>query len=126
MVKAIYHESLMPWRGREIMLSREVWGWRILALLFVALLATTAPQFESLKSEWDASIDGTNSQEESESSDLIFENQSTMLSPKLIHLNVIRLITTNIYYRRTQIQSASCLRTIKINKLKLHRNPSIL
>ena len=59
------------------MLSREVWGWRILALLFVALLATTAPQFESLKSEWDASIDGTNSQEESESSDLIVENQST-------------------------------------------------
>ena len=33
------------------MLSREVWGWRMLALLFVALLATTAPQFGSLKSE---------------------------------------------------------------------------
>ena len=59
------------------MLNREVWGWRALALLFVALLATTAPQFESLKSEWVVSIDGTNSQEESESSDLIFENEST-------------------------------------------------
>ena len=77
MVKAIYHESLMPWRGREIMLSREVWGWRILALLFVALLATTAPQLESLKSEWDASIEGTNSQEEDGSTNLMFENQST-------------------------------------------------
>ena len=59
------------------MLSREVWGWRMLALLFVALLATTAPQFESLKSEWDASIDGTNSQKETESTNLMFENQST-------------------------------------------------
>ena len=77
MVKAIYHESLMPWRGQEIMLSREVWGWRILALLFVALLAATAPQFESLKSEWGASIDGTNSQEEADSTNLIFENQSS-------------------------------------------------
>ena len=59
------------------MLSREVWGWRMLALLFVALLATTAPQFGSLKSEWDASIDGTNSQKEVESTNLMFENQST-------------------------------------------------
>ncbi len=59
------------------MLSREVWGWRVLALLFVALLATTAPQFESLKSEWNASIDGTNSQDESESTNIMFENQST-------------------------------------------------
>ena len=59
------------------MLSREVWGWRMLALLFAALLATTAPQFGSLKSEWDASIDGTNSQKEVESTNLMFENQST-------------------------------------------------
>jgi DNA-binding MarR family transcriptional regulator len=59
------------------MLSREVWGWRILALLFVALLATTAPHFESLKSEWNASIDGNYSSEEPDSAGLMFENQSS-------------------------------------------------
>ena len=31
------------------MLSREVWGWRILALLLVALLVSTVPQVEKLK-----------------------------------------------------------------------------
>ena len=40
------------------MLSREVWGWRILALLLVALLVSTVPQAEKLKSEWEDSIDG--------------------------------------------------------------------
>ncbi len=40
------------------MLSREVWGWRILALLLVALLVSTVPQSEKLKSEWEDSIDG--------------------------------------------------------------------
>ena len=40
------------------MLSREVWGWRILALLLVALLVSTVPQAEKLKSEWEDSING--------------------------------------------------------------------
>ena len=40
------------------MLSREVWGWRILALLLVALLVSTVPQAEKLKNEWEDSIDG--------------------------------------------------------------------
>ena len=40
------------------MLSREVWGWRILALLLVSLLVSTVPQAEKLKSEWEDSIDG--------------------------------------------------------------------
>ena len=40
------------------MLSREVWGWRILALLLVALLVSTVPQVEKLKNEWEDSIDG--------------------------------------------------------------------
>ncbi len=40
------------------MLSREVWGWRILTLLLVALLVSTVPQAEKLKSEWEDSIDG--------------------------------------------------------------------
>lgn len=40
------------------MLSREVWGWRILALLLVALIVSTVPQAEKLKNEWEDSIDG--------------------------------------------------------------------
>ena len=40
------------------MLSREVWGWRILALLLVGLLVSTVPQAEKMKSEWEDSIDG--------------------------------------------------------------------
>jgi len=56
MVKAIYHESLMPVQGRSAMLGREVWGWRVLAAMLVLLLVPTIAQLDTLENGWRESI----------------------------------------------------------------------
>ncbi len=56
MVKAIYHESLMPVRGRSAMLGREVWGWRVLAAMLILLLVPTIAQLDTLENGWRDSI----------------------------------------------------------------------
>lgn len=57
------------------MLSREVWGWRLLGVLLLALLIPTIPQLDSLEDEWRDSID--NSQFDEESQPLSEEGSST-------------------------------------------------
>lgn len=42
------------------MLSRDVIGWRLLALTFIALLAATIPNLDKIESEWEESIDSSN------------------------------------------------------------------
>ena len=42
------------------MLSRDVIGWRLLALTFIALLVATIPNLEDIESEWNDSIDSSN------------------------------------------------------------------
>ena len=50
------------------MLGRDVWGWRLLALLLATLLALTIPQLETLEEEWRESIEGTPSDGEQQQS----------------------------------------------------------
>ena len=49
------------------MLGREVWGWRILALMLVLLLVPTIPQLETLELEWRESIDPSSNNEDEQS-----------------------------------------------------------
>ncbi len=51
------------------MLSREVWGWRLLALLLAALLVSTIPQLETLEEGWRDSIESTSSEDNQQNSD---------------------------------------------------------
>ena len=45
------------------MLGREVWGWRLLALMLVLLLIPTIPQIETIENEWRESIESTPNEE---------------------------------------------------------------
>lgn len=49
----------MPVWGRSSMFGREVWGWRLLALMLVLLLVPTIAQIETLENEWRESIEST-------------------------------------------------------------------
>lgn len=42
------------------MLTRDVIGWRLLSLTFIALLVMTIPNLDKIKSEWKESIDSSN------------------------------------------------------------------
>lgn len=46
------------------MLTRDVWGWRVLVLLLTVLLISTIPQLGHLEEEWSESIKGTYLSEE--------------------------------------------------------------
>lgn len=60
------------------MLRREVWGWRILALMLVLLLIPTIYQIETLENEWRESIESTLVEEENPSAD---EEESAVEEP---------------------------------------------
>ncbi len=49
------------------MFGREVWGWRILALMLVVLLIPTIYQIETLENEWRESIESTSAEEDKSS-----------------------------------------------------------
>jgi len=78
MVKAIYHEYLMPVWGRSSMFGREVWGWRLLALMLVLLLVPTIAQIETLENEWRESVESTSIEENEQSTgeDLSADDES--------------------------------------------------
>ena len=62
------------------MLTRDVWGWRILVLLLTLLLISTIPQLGHLEDEWSESIEGTSSSEDVENSgdeNDLAENETT-------------------------------------------------
>ena len=50
------------------MLTRDVWGWRILVLMLTLLLISTIPQLGHLEEEWSESIEGTSLSEKVEDS----------------------------------------------------------
>ena len=49
------------------MLSKEVLGWRVLAVLLLLLIIPTIPQFEYIQNEWKSSIDNLEKEEENQS-----------------------------------------------------------
>ena len=49
------------------MLSKEVLGWRVLAVLLLLLIIPTIPQFEYIQNEWKNSIDNLEKAEENQS-----------------------------------------------------------
>ena len=49
------------------MLSKEVLGWRVLAVLLLLLIIPTIPQFEYIQNEWENSIDNLEKEEENQS-----------------------------------------------------------
>lgn len=60
------------------MLGREVWGWRLLALMLVLLLIPTIPQIETIENEWRESIESTSIEENEPSAE---EDDSTVEEP---------------------------------------------
>ena len=59
------------------MLSRDVIGWRLLALMFVALLILTIPNIGDIESEWRGSIESANQVMEQPTDDFSDEDNKT-------------------------------------------------
>ena len=57
------------------MIGREVWGWRLLALMLVLLLIPTIPQIETIENEWRESIESAPTEENESSAE---EDDSTV------------------------------------------------
>ena len=60
------------------MFGREVWGWRLLALMLVLLLVPTITQIETLENEWRESVESTSIEENEQSTgeDLSADDES--------------------------------------------------
>jgi DNA-binding MarR family transcriptional regulator len=65
------------------MFGREVWGWRLLALMLVLLLVPTITQIETLENEWRESIESTpiEGNEQSTGEDISADDESLAEDP---------------------------------------------
>ena len=58
------------------MIGREVWGWRILALMLVILLVPTIPNLSEIETEWRNSIEGEEASPSTEETEETVEPQA--------------------------------------------------